>query len=67
MPVAFEKDPWDLTWLMDTEQVEPYQDEGYIKYYQKGGPLEWYAAPNFPPGCIQKSEGDEDGEKILIS
>lgn len=61
VPVSFSDDPWELTFLMDGEEVTPYEDEGFTKNYQKGGPLEWYRAPEFPASAIQRFEGG-DGE-----
>lgn len=32
--------------LLRDERVEPYKDDNWHKVYRKGGPLEWYNAPD---------------------
>lgn len=47
-PVARAETPEDLIKAIIRDQVEPYQDGKYIKYYRKGSPLEWFHRPSDP-------------------
>lgn len=50
-PVAYAATREALLAFVEREQVEPYQDGQWGKYFRRGGPLEWFNPP--PSGFFE--------------
>lgn len=59
--VAKSEDPEKLEQWMLSEKVEPYREDNWGKVFRKGGPLEWYNAPErcFGQGIVQICSEEE--------
>lgn len=45
VPVSFNTDPMELIYMVDSERVHPYTDDGLMKSFQKNGQLEFSVPP----------------------